>query len=239
MKQYRFDKKTELVDYPPEVETANFVTHLAAAAASVPAGVVMLRTALKSGDKTRAVSAAMFSAAMTAVYTVSSVYHGLKPGSAKASARRVDHMTVPLLIGGTAAPCSLVTLRAVSPARGRFVFLTSQAIVLSGALSKLFFFNSKAFKILTYVLYIGGGAAMLCQSLPVRKRVTKDGVRLLWIGSAMYLAGAGIMAAGRKYPALHPVFHVVTAAASAAHWGAIYKHIIRDKDDVTTLTTEI
>ena len=215
-----------LVEYPPKVEKLNFLTHIAAAAASVPGAVIMLRRAAESGDRIRTVSAVLFSGAATAVYSISSLYHGLRPGRAKAVARRLDHMTVPLLIGGTAAPCALVTLRAVSPARGRFVFFNSQAIVLAGALSKLLFFNNERLKAAVYALYIGGCAAMLSQSIPVRKQVTRPGVKLLWAGCISYLTGAAFFKFGTKHPSMHVVFHVFCALGTALHGAAIYKYIL-------------
>ena len=222
-------KKTDpipLVTYPPKVEKLNFLTHLAAAAASVPAGAMMIRRAARSGDKVRILSAALFSGAAAAVYSASSLYHGLRPGRAKAAARVLDHMAVPLLIGGTAAPCSLVTLREVSPARGRFVFFTSQAIVLAGAASKLFFFNNKILKAAVYALYIGGGAAMLAQSIPVRHAVTKEGVRMLWAGCLSYLTGAAFFRLGEDRPSMHVVFHVLCALGTALHGAAIYRYVM-------------
>ncbi len=214
-------KDVKLIEYSRNVDAGNCITHAAGAAAAAIGSALLV---LQAGGLRSVLSAAVYGLSLMAVYIVSAVYHGLPAGEAKRTARLVDHSAIPVLIAGTATPCALVTLWNISPAHGAFVLATGWACAIFGIFSKLFFFEK--LKKITVAVYIVSSLAMLVSAIPVLGKISREAFFGLLLGCVVYLAGSVFCAIGRKKEAMHVVFHVFTAAASAIHYLVIYNYVI-------------
>lgn len=214
-------KDVGLIEYSHRVDAANCISH-AVGAAMAAVGFVFL--VMKASGFRGAVSAVVFGLSLMAVYTVSAVYHGLPSGEAKRKARLVDHSTVPVLFAGTATPCALITLWNISPKHCAFVLALGWGCTFFGIISKLFFFEK--LKNITVAVYIVSGIAMLASAVPLLGEINGDAFGGLLIGNALYLAGGVFCAIGRKRPAMHVVFHILTVLGSAVHYHVIYSFVI-------------
>ena len=97
MKRTPIDQR-ELPDYTRGEEIMNMVTHIVGGGIGVLvliAGVIL--SALKR-DAWGIVSAAIYGLTMIWLYTMSSVYHGLRPSRAKKVLQVLDHCTIYALI---------------------------------------------------------------------------------------------------------------------------------------------
>lgn len=214
-------KDVELIEYPKRTELANFLTHAVGAAAAAAATAAAL---LKARGARAVISVAVYGFSLVAVYTASAVYHGLKKGRAKRTARIVDHCAVPLFIAGSATPCALTPLYRVSRPHCFLVLALAWFCAVFGIISKVFFF--KRLKAATTAVYIVGCAVMLLSAIPILDEINLRAFGLILLSSALYLVGAGFCGLGVKRPYLHAVFHVFVLLGSAAHFYVVYRYIL-------------
>ena len=108
-------KRTKLRDrllpnYSTGEEIMNMTTHIVGGGLALAVLAVCLWKAIRSGSALAIVTASIYGGSMAAVYTMSSVYHGLRPGTGKKVLQVLDHCAIYLLIAGTYTPITLLTL---------------------------------------------------------------------------------------------------------------------------------
>ncbi len=217
--------EVELIEYSPSLERANCLTHAAGAVFALICLVPSLVKTVPSGSFRVIACAAVYCAAFLAVYTISAVYHGLPKGRAKIKARRFDHIAIPLLLAGTATPCSMISLFRVSRAHAYAVFAIAWSIALLGVISKLFFFGNNKLKAVSMAAYFTGGAAMMLIAVPLLGEINREAFLILTAGCLLYCAGALCCLIGTKKPVFHPVFHVFVLLGSAVQFYVLYTRV--------------
>lgn len=214
-----------LVEYSGAQERANCLTHAAGAVCAAACfAAAMLKTA-PSGSVRKIAAAVVYCTAFLTVYTISAVYHGLPPGDAKRTARRLDHMAIPLLLAGTATPCALISLHRVHPATGVAVFVIAWLCAAFGVGSKLFLFESKRFKTLCMIVYFAGGTVMMLLAVPLLGQIDRTAFLLLTAGCLLYAGGAALCRIGMRRPWFHTAFHVLVLLGSLVQYYVIYTYI--------------
>src|SRR5574344_1859076 len=104
MKRIKIDDR-ELPDYTKGEEIFNMVTHIVGGALGITITVLCIIVAGIHHNVYGIVTASIYGATMILLYTMSSVYHGLKQGTrAKKILQVLDHCTIFLLIAGTYTP---------------------------------------------------------------------------------------------------------------------------------------
>ena len=91
-------KDRKLPDYTRGEEIFNMVSHIVGGAFGIVALVTCVVKAFINGDPYQIVSAFIYGFSMIALYTMSSVYHGLKPEMPKKVMQVIDHCTVLILL---------------------------------------------------------------------------------------------------------------------------------------------
>lgn len=214
-------KEVKLIEYSKRVDFFNCITHAAGAFGGVAALVLML---MKAQGTRHTASAVIYGLSLIAVYTVSAVYHGLKSGEAKRTARLIDHSTVPVLIAGTATPCALITLYELSTPHCVLVLSLAWFCAAFGMVSKIFFFEK--LRKITPAVYIVSCLIMLGSAVPLLGKMDIHAFLGLGDGCIFYLLGALFCALGIKNPALHIVFHIFVLLGSFVHFFVIYQYVI-------------
>lgn len=114
-------KRTKLNDrqlptYTKGEEIFNMTSHIVGAVLGIVALVLCVIFAAIHHNPYGVVASAIFGLTMILLYTMSSIYHGLKPNSkAKKVFQVLDHCSIFLLIAGSYTPFALCTLREVDP----------------------------------------------------------------------------------------------------------------------------
>ena len=108
-------KRTKLSDrilpnYTRGEEIMNMVTHIVGGALGVTAVTLCVIFAALKGNVYGVVGSAIFGGFMIATYTLSSVYHGLLPGSGKKVLQILDHCMIYTLIAGSYTVVALSAL---------------------------------------------------------------------------------------------------------------------------------
>lgn len=223
-------KRTKLKDriLPPYTrgeEITNMVTHIVGGALGIVALVLCVVKAALNFDVYGVVSCSIFGFTMIVLYTMSSIYHGLKPHlTAKRVFQIIDHCSIFLLIAGTYTPISLCAIREQSVALGWVVFGVIWGLTAIGVT-----FNSidiKAFSKLSMTGYIIMGWLVIFTIKQVAMSIGFDGMVFLALGGIAYTIGAVLYGVGKKKKYMHSVFHVFTVIGSLLHFFCIFFYII-------------
>ena len=157
-------KRTKLSDrklpnYTKGEEIMNTVTHIVGGALGI---LVLILCVIRAGlhhNPIEVVASVIYGTSMICLYTISSVYHGLRPNLGKKVLQVIDHCTIYILIAGTYTPVTLCAIRPVNPALGWGMFalewgLSALAITLTAI-------DLKKFRVFSMICYIGMGWAIL------------------------------------------------------------------------------
>lgn len=217
-------KRTKLKDrvlpnYSRGEELMNTLTHIAGAALGVTALVLCILEAASNANIWGVVASSVYGASMIALYCVSSIYHGMKPGMGKKVMQVIDHCTIYLLIAGTYTPIVLSAIRPVYPviAWGLLGFVWGLA-VLAVVLTAI---DLKKYNVFSMICYIGIGWAVLPFVKQTLQVLTLPGFLLLLAGGIAYTVGAVLYGLGGKRKWMHPVFHIFVVLGSTLQFFSI------------------
>ena len=198
-----------LPDYTTGEEIMNMVTHIVGGAVGITALVLCL---IRAKDVWGVTASSIYGICMILLYSVSSVYHGLKPSMGKKVLQVIDHCTIYFLIAGTYTPIVLTALRPVYPVIGWGLFffqwgLTALAVTLTAI-------DLKKYNVFSMICYIGMGWAILPFLSQVKTVLTESGFLYLLWGGIAYTAGAILYGIGSKKHWFHSVFHIFVVLGS-------------------------
>ena len=218
MKRTKLSERA-LPDYTRGEEIMNMVTHIVGGAMAIAALMLCLVRAALNDNIYGIVASAVYGTTMIAMYTISSVYHGLSPNLGKKVMQVIDHCTIYFLIAGTYTVVVLSALRPMYPklAWGLFGFewaLTAIAATLTAI-------DLKKYNAFSMICYIGMGWAIIPFWRPVRTVLGHGGFGLLLWGGIAYSIGAVLYGLGSKRKWMHSVFHIFVVLGSLLQFLAV------------------
>ena len=201
-----------LPDYTKGEEIMNMVTHTVGGGIGILGLVFCVLKAALKGSAAGVVAAAIYGAALVALYTMSSVYHGLRPGTGKRVMQVLDHCTIYFLIAGTYTPIALCAIAPVYPVLGWGLLALEWGL---GALAvTLTAIDLKKYNVFSMICYIGMGWAILPFMRQARQVLTDAGFLWLLWGGISYTVGAVLYGIGSKKKWFHSVFHIFVVLGS-------------------------
>ena len=105
-----------LPDYSRGEELMNMITHIVGGGLGVVVLLTCVVRAALNQDYWGIVGSTISGTTFITMFTISSVYHGLKPGMSKKVMQVIDHCTIYFLIAGTYTPILLSAIRPQAPA---------------------------------------------------------------------------------------------------------------------------
>ncbi len=207
-------------------EPVNGLTHLTGGLLASIGLIVLLVTAASEERTDQLVAFGIFGFSLITLYSASALYH-LLPLSplGVARLRRVDHMSIFLLIAGTYTPFCLLALDG-----GWQVALLCLiwGLALCGILLKLLWMEAPRW--LSVALYLGMGWVALVAAPALFRAVPAGGMAWVLAGALVYSAGALIYGLKRPNPVpgvfgFHELWHVFVMAGSACHFWAVLGYI--------------
>ena len=113
-------KRTKLKDrtlpkYTRGEELFNMISHIVGGSLGVIALILCIIFSAINGDAIKIVSSIIYGSSLIILYTMSSIYHGLHPNTAKKVLQVIDHCTIYMLIAGTYTPILMVKVRTIDP----------------------------------------------------------------------------------------------------------------------------
>ena len=213
-----------LPDYTRGEEIFNFVSHIVGGGFGLIALAVCVVVSAIHRDVWAIVSSAIYGVSMIALYTMSSVYHGLRPGKAKKVMQVMDHCTIYFLIAGTYTPIVLTDIRTVYPGWGWALFGTVWGLAALGCVFTAI--DLKKYSALSMICYLGMGWCIVIALRPTLETVALPA--LLWIlaGGISYTIGAVLYGLGKRRRWMHSIFHLFVLMGSILQFVGIVGYIL-------------
>ena len=213
-----------LPDYTKGEEIFNTVSHIVGGALSIIALIMCVLTSAAKGDAFGVVGGAIYGASLIAVYTVSSVYHGLKSPMPKKVMQVIDHCTIYFLIAGTYTPILFCSIMKVSKFEARLLFAIVWGLAALGATFTAI--DLKKYAVLSMICYIGMGWSVVIALDTAVKALGVTGFLYILAGGIVYTVGAVLYGMGKKHRYMHSTFHVFVVAASILQFIGVYFYVI-------------
>ncbi|PVW13956.1 PAQR family membrane homeostasis protein TrhA [Marixanthomonas spongiae] len=162
----------------------------------------------------------LYGFSLAALYFTSTLYHYEKNANRKFLYRKLDHISIYLLIAGTYSPVVLVTLQ---HSLGWTLFWLVWGIAALGTVLKIFFTGK--FELFSTLLYLAMGWLIAFDFSALKEAVDQTGLFLLMGGGAAYTIGIVFYLLDRvKYS--HVIWHVFVLLGSLLHYLFIFLKVI-------------
>jgi hemolysin III len=201
-------------------ERFNAWTHLVGTVLAVTGTTILIVLAVSAGDPWKIVSASIYSASLLLLYCASTLYHSVR-GRAKTILRKLDHMSIYLLIAGSYTPFCLVTLRG---AWGWSLFGVVWGLAVAGMLQEIKP-RSEA-RIMSLVIYAVMGWVVLVAIKPLLEHIAFAGFLWLACGGLLYTFGIVFYANDSRFRHWHGIWHLFVLGGSLAHYVAIAVYVL-------------
>lgn len=213
-----------LPNYTTGEEIMNMVTHIVGGALGVVVLVLCVIRAVWSGSVLNIVGCSIYGVSIVTLYTISSVYHGLRPEMAKKVLQVLDHCTIYFLIAGTYTPILLSAFVPTYPIVG-WGLLAAEWILatLAAALTAI---DLKKYTVFSMICYIGMGWGIVFFIPQTIELLTVPGFAWLLSGGIAYTIGAIFYGIGSKKHWIHSVFHIFVVIGSLLQFLAIYLYVL-------------
>lgn len=209
--------KRTLPDYTRGEELFNMISHITGGALGIVALALCLCVSIICKNPYGILGGTIFSLSMILLYTMSSIYHGLNPGTAKKVFQIIDHCTIYLLIAGTYSPVCFQMIRLGLNGRGWLVFSIVWSLAIIGIILNAI--DLRRYRHLSMLLYLGMGWCIIGLSTPALMVQTMGmiGTRFMLAGGIAYSVGAIFYGIGHKLKYMHSVFHIFCVLGSLLH----------------------
>ena len=213
-----------LPDYTTGEEIMNMVTHIVGGALGVAMLILCMIRAICSGSALSIAGCSVYGVSIVTLYTISSVYHGLRSETAKKVLQVLDHCTIYLLIAGTYTPILLTAFVPTHPMIGWGLLAAEWMLaVLAATLTAI---DLKKYTVFSMICYIGMGWGIIFFIPQTIELLTAPGFAWLLSGGIAYTIGAIFYGIGAKKHWIHSVFHIFVVIGSLLQFLAIYLYVI-------------
>lgn len=222
-------KRTKLIDrklprYSRGEEIFNMVSHIVGGGIAVVVLVTCVVFGAIYGTAWSVVGGAIYGASMILLYTMSSIYHGLRPERAKKVFQVIDHCTIYFLIAGTYTPIMLAAMRPVYPAIAWVVFGVVWACAIVAI--TLTAIDLKKYRIFSMICYLAMGWCIIFFVRQTAEVLGTAGMWFLVLGGVAYTVGAVLYGLGKKHAYIHSVFHIFCIVGSLLHYFLIIFYVM-------------
>lgn len=213
-----------LPDYTRGEEVFNMVSHIAGGGLGVVALVLCVIVSALHRDPWAVVGSSIYGSSLIMLYTMSSVYHGLRCELAKKVFQVLDHCTIYFLIAGTYTPILLCSIRRVAPVTSWILFGVVWGFA---ALATVFTaIDLKKYAKFSMVCYIGMGWCIVFAAKTLVEALCFEGIVFLLLGGVSYTVGAVLYGMGRKRRYMHSIFHLFVVLGSLLQFICILFFVI-------------
>ena len=211
--------KLDLPTYTRGEERFNMITHIVGGGLGLVAMLACVIVAAYHRNGWGITSGIIYGFTVILLFTMSSIYHGLKLDLPKKVFRVLDHCTIYILIAGTYTPIVLNRFRIVYPLDAWLMFGVIWGFAILGI--TLTAIDRKRFQIFALVCYLGMGWMAVFR---IHRLINVLGVAfmvMLLVGGVLYTVGVIFYGVGKRIKYMHSIFHLFVIAASIVHSVAI------------------
>ena len=220
-KKSYLERKIPIPKYTLGEELISSISHGIGAGLGIAALCLCVKASMASNNVWGIVSSWIFGISLIILYSMSCIYHGLKPNNAKRLMRIFDHCTIFLLIAGTYTPFTLVSLRDTV---GWPIFGIIWGAAIIGIILNAI--DMEKFKTISMICYLAMGWAIVFAFNDLQRAVASGGIKLLLAGGIAYTVGAVVYGIGSKVKYMHSIWHFFVLAGSILHFLCIYMYVL-------------
>ena len=202
-------------------ELISSISHGVGALLSLAGLILCIVRSVMHGTPFGVTSSIVYGLSLIILYTMSCIYHALKPNQAKRVFRVIDHCSVFLLIAGTYTPFTLVTLHGST---GWLLFSVIWGSAIIGMILNAI--DLEKFSKISVVCYLAMGWAVVFAIRPLVAALATPGLILLVCGGVAYSLGVIVYALGSKIRYMHSIWHFFVLAGSILHFFAVYLYVL-------------
>ena len=199
-----------------EEEIANFVSHTVGAGLSILAFIILTIRASWVRDVGTIISFMAFGFGLIVLYTMSSIYHGLKPGTAKMVFEIFDHSAIYILIAASYTPFLYLV---VNSPMNKVILAIQWIVCFLGILFKAFFTGK--FKLFSTLLYLIMGWMIVFAWNDLINNINRVSLIYLVLGGILYSLGT-IFYSWKICKFNHMIWHIFVIMGSISHFFAVY-----------------
>ncbi len=201
-------------------ERFNAWTHLVGAALACVGAVWLLVLASLTGELRIIVSVAIYGLTLVLLYSISTLYHSVQ-GRSKVLMRKLDHLSIYLLIAGSYTPFCLITLHGPW---GWTLFGIVWTLAVIGMLQEIKP-RSEA-RVLSIVIYAVMGWIVLIAVKPLIAELGMEGFIWLAGGGVLYTVGIIFFAYDSRFRHWHGIWHLFVMGGSLMHFVAVLRYVL-------------
>lgn len=218
-------KDRVLPTYTKGEEIFNMVSHIVGGALGIVAVVLCVIMAALHNNVYGIVGGAIYGFTMILLYTMSSIYHGLKPDKmAKKVFQIFDHCSIFLLIAGTYTPITLSSIMRVSAWDAWWMFgIIWGAAVFGIVLNSIDLKSTRKISLIAYLLM---GWCIVAKFGVLVKAMSAGGILFLVLGGVAYSVGVIFYVLGKKKKYFHSIFHLFILLGSLLHFFCILFYVV-------------
>ena len=197
-------------------EISNFVSHTVGAGLSILAFIILTIRASWVRDVGTIISFMAFGFGLIVLYTMSSIYHGLKPGTAKMVFEIFDHSAIYILIAASYTPFLYLV---VNSPMNKVILAIQWIVCFLGILFKAFFTGK--FKLFSTLLYLIMGWMIVFAWNDLINNINRVSLIYLVLGGVLYSLGT-IFYSWKICKFNHMIWHIFVIMGSISHFFAVY-----------------
>ena len=213
------DSARAMPAYTRGEELFNMITHIVGGGLGLIALIACVIIAAYSQNVWGVVSGCIYGFCAVLLFTMSSIYHGLRKELPKRVFRIIDHCTIFVLIAGTYTPIVLTRFRVAYPWDAWVIFGVIWGFAVMGIV--LNSINLRRFRTVSMICYLGMGWMVVFRIDRLIEVLGSAFFVLILTGGILYSVGALFYVLGRRKKYMHSIFHLFVNAASILHSVAI------------------
>ena len=197
-------------------EIANFVSHRVGAGLAILGFIMLIIRAAWFNNIPAIISYIVFSLGLMVLYTMSSIYHGLKPSKAKNVFEILDHSSIYFLIAASYTPFLVLGLKS----KMGITLLIIQWVICALGITFKAFFTGK-FKGISTVVYLIMGWMIVFSWNELISKISPISIIFLVTGGILYSLGT-IFYMWKVCKFNHMIWHIFVVLGIIAHYIAIW-----------------
>lgn len=201
----------------------NMVTHIVGGGLAVIMFALCLIKAIPAGGVKLATSI-IYGVVLLLVYTMSSVYHGLRTVTSKKVLQVLDHCAIYGLIAGTYTPIVLCAIAPKYPLIGLGLFAAQWILAITA--TTLTAIDLKKYRVFSMICYIGMGWSIIFFLPQAMDVLSPAGFWILFAGGIAYTIGAVLFGLGKHLKWMHSVFHIFVILGSVLQFITILIYVL-------------
>ena len=197
-------------------EIANFVSHTAGAGLAILGFIMLIIRASWYNNISALISYIIFSLGLMVLYTMSSIYHGLKPSKAKNVFEILDHSSIYFLIAASYTPFLVLGLKSNM---GITLLVIQWVICIIGITFKAFFTGK--FKGISTIVYLIMGWMIVFSWNELIAKISPISLGFLIADGILYSLGT-IFYMWKVCKFNHMIWHIFVILGSTSHYVAVW-----------------